>query len=263
MRDAHRFAAVLPLVFVAALPALAASSAQRSKAPEAAKACEPFDVARVYLELNDTDGDLGLHGVVDGEDWESLRILDAGGKQSLVVTAKGALRQHGLTELSFESAEPTFDEVPPEEILARFPAGEWTVLARTVDNECLRSEVALRHVLPAPPGNVLLNGEPAAESCDSDPLPTVSAPVVISWDPVTTSHPEIGEEGPVEIVRYELVVEREEPSLLVLSVGLPPDVTSFTIPEDFTALGEELKLEILAIEAGGNRTAVESCFTVE
>jgi hypothetical protein len=110
---------------------------------------------------------------------------------------------------------------------------------------------------------VRVNGEPAAENCDADPLPSVSGPVTLSWDPVTGSHPEIGESGPVDIVRYQLVVEREEPSLLVFSVDLPPDVTTFTVPEGFVALGDGFKFEILAIEASGNRTAVETCFEIE
>ncbi|MCP4874615.1 MAG: hypothetical protein GY896_03945 [Gammaproteobacteria bacterium] len=28
----------------------------------------PFDEARLFLELNDTDGDLGIHGKIDGDE---------------------------------------------------------------------------------------------------------------------------------------------------------------------------------------------------
>ena len=65
------------------------------------------------------------------------------------------------------------------------------------------------------------------------------------------------------MLKYQLVVEREEPDLIVYSVDLPPNLTTMTIPEEFTALGEEFKLEVLVSEANGNRTAVESCFAVE
>ena len=27
----------------------------------------PFDEARLFFELNDTDGDLGIHGLIDGD----------------------------------------------------------------------------------------------------------------------------------------------------------------------------------------------------
>jgi len=40
-------------------------------------------------------------------------------------------------------------------------------------------------------------------------------------------------------------------------------VTEVSVPEDFTALGEEFKFEILVREASGNQTAVESCFEIE
>jgi hypothetical protein len=86
--------------------------------------------------------------------------------------------------------------------------------------------------------------------------------VTISWDPVTTSHPTIGKSGAVEVEHYQLVLEREEPSLLVFSVELPPDLTAFTFPEDFIALGDEFKFEIIVKAANGNQTAVESCFEI-
>ena len=83
---------------------------------------------------------------------------------------------------------------------------------------------------------------------------------------MTESHPELGEIDPgIDIVGYQVVVEREEPTLLVLSVDLPPSETrmAFEVPSEFIALGEEFKFEIVVREAGGNQTAVESCFAVE
>ena len=264
MRDHTRLVTILALA-LAAVSALPVPAAEQRGAVSRVSAsdCEPFDEARIYFELNDTDGDLGIHGLVDGEAWHVLRLLGPERRHQLVVTAKGSLGQQGLTEIFFESDEPSFDELAPEEFFARFPEGTWTILGRTLENDCLRSEVEVSHVLPAPPDGVEVSGEPAAESCDADPLPSVTEPVTISWDPVTTSHPEIGAEGPLEVAGYQLVVEREEPTLLVFSVDLPPDVTSFTVPEDFIALGDEFKFEILVRAENGNQTAIESCFTVE
>jgi len=75
--------------------------------------------------------------------------------------------------------------------------------------------------------------------------------------------PEIGKTGEeIEVVKYQVVVEREEPILLVFSVDLPPGVTEVEIPSGFIALGDEFKFEILVREASGNQTAVESCFEV-
>jgi hypothetical protein len=223
----------------------------------------PFGVADIFLELNDTDGDLGIHALIDGEPWRVLAIESPDEREKLRVTASGTLRQHGLTELFFESAEPSFDELPPAQFFQRFPAGEWEVEGITIEGDELESTDVLSHVLAAPPENILVSGEEAAESCDVVPLPSVSEPVVISWDPVTESHPEIGETGKVEVVKYQLVVERLEPTPLIFSVDLPPDVTEFEVPEGFIALGEEFKFEILVREATGNQTAVESCFELE
>jgi hypothetical protein len=229
----------------------------------AKQAVAPFEEATVFFELNDTDGDLGIHGLVDGDAWRRLQILDAERRRLLDVSARSQLRRHGLTEIFFESDEPPFDELSPAEFFARFPAGEYEIEGVTVEGERLASEVEVSHVMPAPADEIELSGQPAAENCDADPLPLVSAPVVIDWAPVTASHPTIGEPGPIAVDHYQLVVEREEPQLLVFSVDLPAGVTEFELPEDFTDLGDEFKFEILVRATNGNQTAVESCFEVE
>jgi hypothetical protein len=63
------------------------------------------------------------------------------------------------------------------------------------------------------------------------------------------------------VVQYQVVVEQEDLGL-TFSVELPPEITEVEIPEAFTDLGEEFKVEILVREASGNQTAVESCFEV-
>ncbi|HEU4430580.1 MAG TPA: hypothetical protein VFT98_17595 [Myxococcota bacterium] len=227
-----------------------------------ATAQQELDEAELFFELNDTDGDLGIHSLIDGDDWRRLRIEDPGGRVILDVSARGRLGKHGLTELSFESAEPTFDELPAAEIFARFPEGTYEIAARTLDGGKLESEVDLSHVLPAPAGNVEISGVAAPENCDAA-LPTIPSPIVISWDAVMTSHPTLGEAGPVSIESYELIVELLDTDQEA-GVVLPPDVTSFPVADAFLALAEgDVKFEILARDENGNRTAVESCFTLE
>ena len=227
----------------------------------------PFDEANIFFELNDTDGDLGIHALIDGEAWKELEIEDPRGREMLHIRVKGRLKRQGLTEIFFESAEPTFDELSPEEFFDRFPEGTYEIEGETLEGDELESEVELSHVMPAPPENIKVNRQSAAEDCDAIDLPSVRErrPVIISWDPVTTSHPDIGEpkdSEEIEIVGYQLVVEREEPTLLVFSVDLPPEVTQVEIPAGFIALGDEFKFEILVREDSGNQTAVESCFEV-
>jgi hypothetical protein len=227
----------------------------------------PFEEANIFLELNHTDGDLGIHALVDGDAWKKLEIEGPDDREILVVRSRGSLGRHGLTELFFESDEPRFDELPPEEFLARFPEGEYEFEGETLEGDELESTAELTHVLPAPPANILISGIPAAENCDADPLPSVDGdePVIISWAPVTQSHPKIGRSDPaIEIVGYQVVVEREEPTLFVFSVDLPPsDEPQVTVPPELIALGTEFKLEVVVREASGNQTAVETCFETE
>jgi len=223
----------------------------------------PFDEASIFLELNHTDGDLGIHAFVDGDAWAQLEIESPNEREQLKIMAKGSLRRHGLTELFFESDEPKFpDDLTLDEFFARFPAGEWEISGVTTEGDELESLVELSHVLAAPPANVMVNDQPAAESCDVRPLPVVREPVTIRWDTVTLSHPTVGEPGLVVVDRYQLIVERGEEEL-TFSVDLPPDVTSFALPEDLTALADEFKFEIIVRTDTGNQTAVESCFEIE
>ncbi len=218
-----------------------------------------FEEAELFFELNNTDGDLGIHALIDGDPWKKLTIEDVNGRTILSIRVNGRLRRQGMTELFFESAEPTFDELSPEQFFRLFPEGEYEIEGITLEGEKLEGEVEISHIMPAPVGNVRISGVPAASDCDSD-LPIVSSPIVMSWDPVTTYHPDLGKAGEVNIESYELVLETDD---LNFAVELTPDVTVMDIPEAFTDLSDEFKFEIIAQDENGNRTAVESCFLVE
>ena len=239
----------------------------------------PFDEAELFFELNNTDGDLGIHALIDGEAWKRLTIEDTKEHKMLDIKVKGRLRKQGLTEIFFESAEPTFDELEPEDFFRRFPAGEYEIEGITLEGEEMESEVELTHVMPAPPAPTV-NGESMAVQCDDeepgyDATEVTSFPVTIAWPAVTMSHPNPlgGGAGvqppiPVNIVNYEVVLEVElevdgEEFTSVFSVVLPPNATSFTVPAEFIALGDEFKYEVLAREESFNQTAVESCFVLD
>ncbi len=224
----------------------------------------PFDEAHLFFEFNNTDGDLGIHALIDGNAWKKLEIEDPRERGMLKVYVQGRLGQQGLTEFFFESAEPTFKELPPEVFFHRFPEGEYEIGGTTLEGDELESEVKLTHLLPAPL-EPKVNGTPAAEDCDAENLPSVNArgPVTISWDKITESHPNLGRTGePIEVVNYEVVVEIDEKPWKSSTI-LPPSATSFEVPLEILALGEEVKFEVLVREASYNQTAVESCFEVE
>lgn len=218
-----------------------------------------FTEAELFFELNDTDGDLGIHASIDGEPWTDLEIEGPGEHLLLQIVSRGQLLTQGLTQLSFESAEPSFDDLAPEQFFQRFPEGRYEIEGRLQDGRAITGVASLSHILAAPPENITVSGLPAAEDCDEPLLPVVFAPVTIDWDPVTQSHPDLGRSGPVKVSRYQLFVEREG---FKLSLDLPADETEFELPAGATSSAGEYKFEIIVRTDKGNNTAVESCFIV-
>jgi hypothetical protein len=217
----------------------------------------PFPVAAVFFELNHSAGDLGIHGEVDGGPWTSLSVEGPNDRVLLDIVSRGRLRTQGMTQLAFESAEPSFDELAPAAFFRRFPEGKYEFEGRLQGGGTLESTVRLSHVLAAPPGNITVNGLPAAADCDTLPLPEVVAPVLVRWDPVTSSHPDVGKSGPVAISRYQYFLELSGGKL---SVDLPRTTTEYEVPLGAADFGRALKFEIIARTSAGNNTAVESCF---
>ncbi len=237
----------------------------------------PWDEAEVFFELNNTDGDLGIHALVDGEPWKYMKIEDANERRIFAAGARSRLRRQGVTEIFFESAEPTFDELPPEDFFARFPEGTYEVEGLTLEGDELESETEVTHAMPAPPAPTV-NGETTAALCDDeepdyDPTVIIADEYLIAWPAVTTTHPDLGYpqgSDDITIVNYEVVVEAEielpdgEEFTSVFSVILPPDATEMTIPDEFMEQTEGfIKYEVLAREESWNQTAFEGCFLTE
>jgi hypothetical protein len=241
------------LVFTLALGCLAAPIAGGREKPS-----QPFAQAELFVELNDTDGDLGLHAAIDGGTWTLLEVDDPRDRPLLGIVSTGRLRNQGLTQLAFESQEPSFDQLDPATFFKRFPEGLYEIEALAQGGGTFRNEVRLSHVLAAPAESTV-NGHPAVP-CDAPVLPVVSSPVLIDWEPVTQSHPEIGRSGPVTISRYQFFVDQGGTRL---SIDLLPDVTQFEIPTSITAAGGVWKFEIIARTATNNNTAIEGCFQLQ
>ncbi|MDX1403337.1 MAG: hypothetical protein R3192_02305 [Woeseiaceae bacterium] len=231
---------------------------------------EEFEEAEVFFELNNTDGDLGIHSAVDGGPWKELEMEGPNGRELLEIDVKSRLRRQGLTQLFYESAEPTFDELDPDKFFRRFPAGEYEIEGESLDGEEIESTTELTHTIPAQP-QPYVNGIFHDTDCDDDSVVAVGTPVTISWPLVDSCHPTLGEPcdpGELEVHNYEVVVEAEIPvngdELEVkTSTILPPSATSYTVPNDFIGLTDEWKFEILVREESFNQTAVESCFVIE
>lgn len=226
----------------------------------------PFDEARLFFELNDTDGDLGIHGKIDGDEWRRIEIEDPHERSMMTVRASGRLKRQGLTELFFESAEPCFppeeegeeadcdDPLEPDVFFTRFPEGWYEIEGLTLDYEERESEVYLSHVMPAAPAGVKVNSEKAAEDCDADlEIVNPAGGVTIDWKPVKKAHDDLGAHtgemlsgigggDGISVLYYEVVVEIDE-SDFKTSAFVPADVTEWTFSEDFFELAEEGVLE--------------------
>lgn len=212
-----------------------------------------FPEARLLIEHNATAEDTGFQGFVDGDPWKRLDIVGPDETVVLSVSARGSLRDFGLTELFFETQEPANAEVPIEEVLARFPEGTYEFEGRDIEGNEVEGEATLTHAIPAGP-EVVAPLEGSVVDPDA---------AVVDWEPVT----ETIAGGPVEIVAYELIVEKDvdQPGLpgfskTHLSIHVPAAVTSLTIPPEFLDPATAYKFEVLALEVSGNQTITESSF---
>jgi hypothetical protein len=219
---------------------------ERTKGTNAEAATSPVRLAdaTMIVEVNATDGDAGLQVFLDGEPWRSMTISGPDGRTMLAVNAVGRLENFGLTELFSESSEPPFAEFPLEQFKALFPEGRYSFAGTTVEGARLVGRATLTHDIPD--GPEITSPTAGATVAPDD--------VVARWLPVTTP-------AGIDVVGYRAIVTREDP-LRVFSVDLPASVTAVTVSPEFFESGVEYKLEVQAIEAGGNQTLTEITFQV-
>jgi len=229
-----------------------------------------FEESQLFFELNNTDGDLGLHGKVDGEEWREIVLEDPTGRPLIEIENRGGVALQGLTELFFESAEPTFDNLNPSVFFARFPEGTYEWSGLTVEGEEIEGEAELSHKIPAAPF-VYVNGT-AIEGCDDIQFIDASATgsYAISWDEVTMRHPVLGDRpgaDDVEVDLYQFVLEREEQNVageevteLTVTMDIDSDVLHIDLPAGMIGVGQEIKNEVIARSEEGNQSATEFCW---
>ncbi|MDX1429035.1 MAG: hypothetical protein R3282_02055 [Rhodothermales bacterium] len=190
----------------------------------------PFADAESFFEFNTTDNDLGLQIFLDAEGWRQVMVSDPSSRNIVQINTRGELSELGITELRFESAEPS-----PAEVLALFPPGEYTFRGKKVDGGKLLSVAELSHEFaPIPTISPRYGEEVDAEN------------TTVTWDAP----------GAEEV---EVIIESEDADG-TFDVIVPADVGSLDIPEQFLEAGVEYKLEILAYAENGNRTIIETTF---
>jgi len=216
-----------------------------------------YTQAELFLEQNNTDGDLGLHFNIDGEGWRRPRLKGPnpnGNKQKelLNILVRGKLGNViGLTQLRCESAEPPFDELPRDEFLSLFPEGEYTFFGKTVDRIRMKSMTTLTHIMP---------GEVELVSPEEDGEVPADEDLVIEWATLDDPAPP---ENLIEF--YEVVVEKDQDGEFhrVFSVHMLPTDSTLRCPAEFLEAGKDYKVEIIAQETSGNRSSIEVPFVTE
>jgi hypothetical protein len=95
--------------------AYVAVSLVMSTVATATEPCGGFGECMVLIEINTTDGDIGFHFLVDGDDLVKVEGKNPDGKKFYKSDAKKELREQFFTETFVESAEPLCREALVEE----------------------------------------------------------------------------------------------------------------------------------------------------
>ncbi len=218
--------------------------------------------AKLYIEYMSTDGDLGVHGFFDDHRWSELCVYDPSGALVLAVKPQSQLHDLGMAGIFFESREPVIEEFPFDELMARFPEGEYAIIGTNHDGTGLVGAATFTHNIPAPPvitAPVLTEEEKIEEVVHS------ISDMVVAWEDVT----ETVDGEPVTIIGYEVIVtnmDGEHPHSFaqpIYDVHLPADQNSLLAPATFFQPGTQYEIEIVAIEESGNQTINNGYFTTE
>lgn len=209
-----------------------------------------LSVTKMIIEFNATADDVGMQLSIDGEPWRRLVGFKPDGRKLLDIRSQDSLALQGLTELFFESSEPSLSDLSLDEFLARFPAGEYEFEGRTIEGQPIEGVANFGHVIPA--------GPEVVSPPQSDTPPVIDPEdFVISWNPVVTT---IDGSPSLVVVGYQVIVQQVTPKR-TFSIDLPGTATSIAIPPEFFAQRDTLhKFEILAVEASGNQTITEGEF---
>jgi hypothetical protein len=243
----------------------------------ATEPCDDFGECKVLVEINSSDGDIGFHFLMDGDDLNSAMIHDPNGQLVFEDSASGPLLDQKLTETFAESAEPlcfdpTTDDdeenddedfVTLDEFLERWTPGTYMFTGLGDDDEMSEGETELKFELPAAPQDLMYDDGVISWSPGDDlgecATNTELAALVPGTLPV---HPE-----DVEVDAWEVVFEPEAEDGDILgsmkyTVRVPGDIAllAVTVPEDYlAALPDDtlVKIEVGAIGAEDNATFSE------
>ena len=187
--------------------------------------CEPWGngkkvaiaTAKLIVEYNATDQDIGVHGAFDDQGWSKLCVYDPDGDLVLRASPESQLKDLTIAGIFFESREPPIDEFSFEDLKARFPEGRYNVRALGFDGTRLVGNATFTHDVPAAP---TVTAPSDGAEVDPDDL-------TVRWKDVT----ETVDGAPVTITGYEVIITKEQHvdphgfSQPIYDVHVPPTAT--------------------------------------
>jgi hypothetical protein len=229
----------------------------------ASGATQGVEEARLIIEYNATDDDIGVHGYVSTGAWAAMCLAAPDGTILGRLETAGPLGDLGLDTMFFESREPPAAEWDYDDLRAAFAEGSYRIAVQNVDGSVGTATARFTTLVPTPPE---ILGPPIVDDEEEAEAATVPADAVaVSWAPVTTS---LDGRAP-RITGYQVIVTKEghaDPdgfSKPIFDVRVGPEVTRLPVPAAFFDAGEIYELEVLALEASGNQTISVGFFMVE
>jgi hypothetical protein len=258
-------------------PAAAAVALVLGMGPTVVRATEPcgdFGECKVLIEINSTDGDIGFHFLMDGDDLRSGALIDPHGAKVFGDQAKGPLKKQTLTETFVESAEPLCwpdpeadpdeDIVTLEEFLERWAPGTYAVKGKGEGKEKSAGETALTHELPAAPSGVAFDGSVISWATGEDlgRCGSTAELDALVADGVLPVHPKDVSVAAWEVVLEPDVEDGDPTGSLTFTIRMPGGIAAkaVTVPAEYLASlpnDTPAKIEVGAIGGDDNATFTE------
>lgn len=243
----------------------------------ATEPCGDFGECKALVEINSSDGDIGFHFLIDGDNLIAAHIFNPKWRKIFGYHVRRELRRQYLTETFAESAEPpcfdvTQDDDPENDdedfvtltdFLNRWKAGTYYAIGVSDGWEISRGRTELTFDLPAAPTDLEWEEELDEEG---------ELEVDISWEPGD----DLGEcsdgmellptpPADVPVKAWEVVVEPDVDGPLgelTYVVRIPGDAAELEVevPDDYLETlpaNTPVKIEIGAIGFGDNATFTE------
>ena len=245
----------------------------------ATEPCEDFGECKVLIEVNSSDGDIGFHFLIDGDDLNSVRLHDPNGAKVFEDQAKGPMTDQKLTETFVESAEPLCwadPEADPDDDIVTlrdfrdvWEPGTYVFSGSADGGEKLFGETDLSYDLPAAPQNLNFVGGIVTWTAGNDlgncaPL----APTPEGQETVGQVLDIIADPAGVPVATWEIVVEPDvddgdivgtQKFSIRVDGGIAPKAV--TVPAEYlNALPADtpVKIEVGAIGLDDNATFTEA-----